>query len=41
MGADCSRSIGMTSLSIRNVSYMSLYDIPTVAALVHDPTGFR
>ena len=36
----CGKSIGMTSLSIRNKSYMSLYDIPTMAALAHDPTAF-
>jgi hypothetical protein len=34
------RSIGMTSQSIRNMLYMSLYGISTIAALAHDPTAF-
>ena len=40
MGRTQCESIGMTSLSIRNKSYMSLYDIPTITVLAHDPTAF-
>ena len=36
----CGKSIGITSLSISNKSYMSIYDIPTITALAHDPTKF-